>query len=517
MGNESTECRGRTCTDRRCRRGFHAGRLRGRGQGRDHEGRRRSSRRPRSAAVSHHHQFLPCAALHGQLHDHLRRARPVGTGRGSHRSDQEGQRRYARHADFGGLRHDQAQPGRAAGGLRPGLEQRDRLSPASGKQVSLLADPAVRHQGLDLPVRRECGEKGDLIRRLARRNPELRPGQYRCGQRNRRRPHGARHRGPVGSARCDLAQWCAHIQAGQGRRRRCPVPQVRHQLQCVTGQVGRKRPGAAKPDRTLGRRTVRQADQHAILELPRRRPDERGSQDRDLRLVLHDVARRRIHDRLLPVSVFAARHLQRPGRRQEQPETGRGHRTVSRHGRSAGQCQDRSGAVLQLPERGTCQAQATFAATKAAAKPVAEAPTEPIKLAINATAKSGAKFGRGESIGLIVQPDRDAFVYCYLRDEKNKLQRFFPNRFSRNAMVSAKDPLLLPGNMRFEIAASAKGVAETVMCFATPDEALNALPEQFKAPDFEPLANASFDQIRTAFATVAGKEMGEAQFKIDVQ
>ena len=161
--------------------------------------------------------------------------------------------------------------------------------------------------------------------------------------------------------------------------------------------------------------------------------------------------------------------------------------------------------------------QATFAATKAAAKPVAEAPTEPIKLAINATAKSGAKFGRGESIGLIVQPDRDAFVYCYLRDEKNKMQRFFPNRFSRNAMVSAKDPLLLPGNMRFEIAASAKGVAETVMCFATPDEALNALPEQFKAPDFEPLANASFDQIRTAFATVAGKEMGEAQFKIDVQ
>lgn len=161
--------------------------------------------------------------------------------------------------------------------------------------------------------------------------------------------------------------------------------------------------------------------------------------------------------------------------------------------------------------------QASFAATKAASKPVAEAPTEPIKLAISAAAKSGAKFRRGETIGLTIKPSRDAYVYCYLRDEKNKVQRFFPNRFSRDAMVSAKEPLQLPGDMRFQISASDKGKDEAIMCVATPTEALNALPDQLKAPDFEPVANASLEQIRTAFATVAGKGMGEAQFKIDVQ
>lgn len=161
--------------------------------------------------------------------------------------------------------------------------------------------------------------------------------------------------------------------------------------------------------------------------------------------------------------------------------------------------------------------QSTFAAAATAAKPVAAAPAEPIKLAISAAAKSGSKFRRGEAIGLTIRPSRDAYVYCYLRDEKNKVQRFFPNRFTRDALVSAKQPLRLPGDMRFQIAASDKGNDETIACFATPTEALNTLPDPLKAPDFEPVANASLEQIRTAFATVAGKGMGEAQFKIDVQ
>lgn len=151
------------------------------------------------------------------------------------------------------------------------------------------------------------------------------------------------------------------------------------------------------------------------------------------------------------------------------------------------------------------------------ARPVAQAaPVEPIKLAISSDKQSG-KFRRGETIALTVQPSRDAYVYCYLHDEKNTVQRFFPNRFSRDAKVSAAEPLRLPGGMRFQIAASDKGKDETIMCLATPTEALNALPDPLKAPDFEPVGTASLEQIRTAYATVAGKGMGEAQFKIDVQ
>lgn len=160
--------------------------------------------------------------------------------------------------------------------------------------------------------------------------------------------------------------------------------------------------------------------------------------------------------------------------------------------------------------------QASYAAIKTAAKAADPEPREPIALAI-ASDKHAGKFRRGEVIGLSVKPSRDAYVYCYMRDEKNKVQRFFPNRFSRDAMVSAKEPLKLPGDMRFQITASEKGKGETIMCLATPNETLNALPETLKAPDFEPVDNASLDQIKAAFGNLAGNGMGSAQFKIEVQ
>lgn len=158
--------------------------------------------------------------------------------------------------------------------------------------------------------------------------------------------------------------------------------------------------------------------------------------------------------------------------------------------------------------------------TKPPAVAKAAAPAEPIKLWIAADKGAGGAgtYRRGELVGLTVQPSRDAYIYCYLRDEKNQVQRFFPNRFSRDALVTAKDALKLPGEMRFQIAASDKGKDETIMCLATPSEALNALPETLKAPDFEPLGNnASLEQIKAAYANLAGAGLGEAQFKIDVQ
>lgn len=151
------------------------------------------------------------------------------------------------------------------------------------------------------------------------------------------------------------------------------------------------------------------------------------------------------------------------------------------------------------------------------AKKLAQAPSppaeEPIRLSISA---EGAAYGfeRGQVINLTVTPNRDAFVYCYLRDERAAVQRFFPNRFARDALVRAAEPLQLPGKMRFQLAASDKGVAESVACYAAPKEVFAALPATLKAPDFEPLPGASLDQIKTAYASAAGAAFGEATFDI---
>ncbi|MCK7493702.1 MAG: DUF4384 domain-containing protein [Comamonadaceae bacterium] len=116
-----------------------------------------------------------------------------------------------------------------------------------------------------------------------------------------------------------------------------------------------------------------------------------------------------------------------------------------------------------------------------------------------------------------MKASRDAYVYCFLRDETKKIQRFFPNRFAKDALVSASEPLQLPGKMRFQLAASDKGIAETVACFAAPKEVLTALPDPLNAPDFEPMAGVSLEQLKTAFAQAAGGGMGEASYNIEVR
>jgi len=102
-----------------------------------------------------------------------------------------------------------------------------------------------------------------------------------------------------------------------------------------------------------------------------------------------------------------------------------------------------------------------------------------------------------------VRPTRDAHVYCYLQDESGKIMRFYPNRYARDSLVPAARPLALPGAMRFQLVMNAKGVAETIACFATPADVMARLPLAAVGTDFEPLAIGSLDQLRGAFAAAA--------------
>jgi hypothetical protein len=140
---------------------------------------------------------------------------------------------------------------------------------------------------------------------------------------------------------------------------------------------------------------------------------------------------------------------------------------------------------------------------------------EPIGVAIHPT-KPGA-LQRGESFSLSIATARDAYVYCYLLDETKKLQRFFPNRYSKNAMIAAAAPLPIPGQMRFQLAASDKGLPETIACYAAPNDILAQLTPPLNAPDFEPIAGVSLDQLKAALTGIAGPELGEARHAISVR
>lgn len=136
-----------------------------------------------------------------------------------------------------------------------------------------------------------------------------------------------------------------------------------------------------------------------------------------------------------------------------------------------------------------------------------------------ADAASGAdatyRFRPGERVKLLVTTSDDAHVYCYLQDETRRILRFYPNRFTKSALVRADAPLELPGKMRFEIVANTRNVAETVACFASERDVMAKLPAAVVGTDFASLPATSLDQVRSAFARVTGDTLTEASFRVE--
>ena len=130
------------------------------------------------------------------------------------------------------------------------------------------------------------------------------------------------------------------------------------------------------------------------------------------------------------------------------------------------------------------------------------------------SANNQTRFGKGEPISLLVQPTRDAHVYCYLQDENAKIVRFYPNRFAKDSLVPAAKPLALPGQMRFQLAMNSKGVRETISCFATARDILAQLPNAVVGTDFEPLPTASMEQVRAAFVNATGGAVAQETFNV---
>jgi hypothetical protein len=127
----------------------------------------------------------------------------------------------------------------------------------------------------------------------------------------------------------------------------------------------------------------------------------------------------------------------------------------------------------------------------------------------------GYRFKAGERIRLRVTPSQDAHVYCYMQDEARRVMRFYPNRFSPNARITAAAPLEIPGPMRFEIVANARQVPETIACFASERDVLADLPKAVVGTDFEKLPAASLEQVRSAFGRLPSAEpAAEARFEV---
>jgi Domain of unknown function (DUF4384) len=123
-------------------------------------------------------------------------------------------------------------------------------------------------------------------------------------------------------------------------------------------------------------------------------------------------------------------------------------------------------------------------------------------------------FERGRAVQLAVFANRQAHLHCYMRDERQQIQRIFPNRFNRDTLIRPGETLHLPGQMRFQILTSQQGTVEAVICYATERDVLAQLPRHISGADFERLQVASLDEIKAAFRTATHDQFAEGVFHV---
>ena len=155
--------------------------------------------------------------------------------------------------------------------------------------------------------------------------------------------------------------------------------------------------------------------------------------------------------------------------------------------------------------------------TAAAAELAKTADPTPIALSVAST-KGGNQFKKGERLFVQVTPSRDAYVYCFMQDDTRQIARFFPNRFSKDALVSAKKGIQLPNGKEFNIDVNSKGVQEQIMCFgANRDVFADVVPEIGGGDIDQPTPVKTLAELKSVFEKAVGPSLGVGNFTINVR
>lgn len=73
----------------------------------------------------------------------------------------------------------------------------------------------------------------------------------------------------------------------------------------------------------------------------------------------------------------------------------------------------------------------------------------------------------GQPFSVDVAVDKDTYLYCYLLDDNNVPNQFFPNALQPQPLVKAGERMQFPGKFPFQLMASRRGIPETVACYGS--------------------------------------------------
>jgi len=145
-----------------------------------------------------------------------------------------------------------------------------------------------------------------------------------------------------------------------------------------------------------------------------------------------------------------------------------------------------------------------------------DAPRSDISLKV--ASRGGAQlFDRNAVVELIASVDRDAYLFCYLRDDHDEIRRLYPNRHASDPRIRSDRPLSVSGTEKMQLIPATAGARQTVVCFATERDIAADLPPSVYGTDFEPLKARSLAAVRAAFVYVTQNRFAEDQFHVAIR
>ncbi|PWC37779.1 DUF4384 domain-containing protein [Azospirillum sp. TSO35-2] len=140
----------------------------------------------------------------------------------------------------------------------------------------------------------------------------------------------------------------------------------------------------------------------------------------------------------------------------------------------------------------------------------------PLDLYLAAEQPPAAGYRPGDRIRLVLQANRDAHVYCYLRNGRGQLLPLFPLGTGTSARVAADTALTLPGDrMPLPLVAGESGGDMEVRCVAADRDLGDALPG--RADAFRPMDAETVAQLDRALNALHDTDAVVAQVILRVR
>jgi hypothetical protein len=123
----------------------------------------------------------------------------------------------------------------------------------------------------------------------------------------------------------------------------------------------------------------------------------------------------------------------------------------------------------------------------------------------------------GEKLNLLIELERDAWLYCFYRQVDGRLFKFFPNVHHRVAWLAGGRTHRVPGEIYpFELNITEPPGKESLTCFASDRNVTSDLPGELRDPDLSPVSSETAKRLGEIFKSLPDTAVTKADMTITV-